>query len=274
MPVPIPLTSATDVATSFETQNLHFSYPNGDKIIRDVNLSVRSGESVGIIGPNGAGKSTLLHLMIGLLSPDKGEANLGNENATAMEPLARARRVAFVPQSARVNFPYTVAEIVAMGRHPHLGIFSELDSEGRDKIAWAMEATGTTELSKRLFSQLSGGEAQRVILARALAQDAPALVLDEPTASLDLRHQSLLYGLLEELNKTRGMTLVVVTHDVNLAAEYCPRLIGLREGRILLDGPPDQVVTAQGMQKLYGVEADILRDGESRWARVKRNRIA
>jgi iron complex transport system ATP-binding protein len=224
---------------------------------------------VGLIGPNGAGKSTLLHLMNGLLKPASGHARIQGEDAAPMDPVTRARKVAFVPQASRVSFPFTAGEIAAMGRRPHLGSFGDLTPEDKEHVAWAMESTGTTPLAHRLFNQLSGGEAQRVVLARALAQDAPALLLDEPTASLDLYYQAALYGLLERLNRERGLTVVIVTHEINLAAEYCPRLIGIREGRIWMDGPPEEIVTPEKILELYGVQAEIIASGGGRMVRVR-----
>ncbi len=263
------MTAANSAPPYFELSDATFGYVPGELVVHKVSLKINAGQMAGLIGPNGAGKSTLIQLMAGLLDPDSGEGRIQGDTARGLDPRLRARKVAFVPQSAKVFFPYTVEEIVWMGRHPHvqpLGGFSEKDGE---RVAWAMEATGIAPLRTRMFNQLSGGEAQRVILARALAQDAPALALDEPTSSLDLYYQALLYGLLEKQNREHGLTVVVVTHDVNLAAEYCPRLIGLREGRIILDGPPEEIVTTENIHRLYGVEAEILTSGGGRMARVR-----
>jgi iron complex transport system ATP-binding protein len=236
------------------------AYRYGDEIeaVRGIDLEVPSGCIVGVIGPNGAGKSTLLRLAIGQLRPDRGRALIDGGDAHRMNPVERARRIAYVPQTARALFPFTVAEIVAMGRHPHRGPFGPMNPEDRESVRWAMEATGTVELERRAFGELSGGEAQRVVLARALAQRTPALALDEPTASLDLYYQAAIYGLLVRLNRDRGLTVVVVTHDVNLAAEHCQVIVGVREGRKLFEGPPESVVTPERIEALYGVIADVM----------------
>lgn len=242
----------------FEMKGVSFRYGRGGEALRGVDLSVRRGELTGLIGPNGAGKSTLLRLMMGLLRPGAGSIRLGGRAVHELDPATRARCVGFVPQSPRVLFPYRVAEIVAMGRHPWRGALAEPSAGDRERIAWAMEATGVTRFAGRAFNQLSGGEAQRVILARALAQETEALVLDEPTSSLDLFHQTAIYGLLERLNAERGLTVLVVTHDINLAAEYCPRLVGMREGEITFDGAPAAMLDAGRIEALYGVQAEIL----------------
>lgn len=242
----------------FALERVQFAYAAGEPILRAVDLAIRAGEMTALIGPNGAGKSTLLHIMAGLLAPSTGSARIEAHESARMEPTTRARRVGFVPQTSAVFFPYTVAEIIGMGRNPRIGPFSNFSAVDRERIEWAMEMTGVSTLARRMFNQISGGEAQRVVLARALAQDAPALLLDEPTSSLDLYYQAALYGLLEKLNRQHGRTVVIVTHDINLAAEYCTRLVGLRAGEIVLDGPPEQIVTTEAIQKLYGVQAQIL----------------
>ncbi len=238
-------------------------------MLRGIGFNIEPGEIVGLIGPNGAGKTTLLHLMNGLLEPTRGSVLLEGRETSKLDPILRAQRLGFVPQGASVMFPYTVGEIVAMGRHPHRGWLGGQNDEDRRQIREAMEVTGIEPFLRRPFSQLSGGEAQRVVIARALAQAAPSLLLDEPTSSLDLYYQAALYGLLERLNRERGLTVVIVTHDVNLAAEYCGRLIGIREGQVLMDGTPQEVVTPERIFELYGVQAEVLESGASRVVRVR-----
>lgn len=253
----------------FELRDVRFAYDHGPEVVCGIDFSIGAGEIVGLIGPNGAGKTTLLHLMNGLLEPTGGSVRLEGHDAASLDPLIRARRLGFVPQGAAVMFPYTVGEIVAMGRHPHQTWLGGRTEEDRRQIRMAMEVTGIEKFRKRPFTQLSGGEAQRVVIARALAQAAPSLLLDEPTSSLDLYYQAALYGLLERLNRERGLTVVIVTHDVNLAAEYCGRLIGIREGRVLIDGTPQEVVQSERIRELYGVQAEVLESGESRVVRVR-----
>ena len=255
----------------FDLAGLGFAYGGGPEAVRDVSFQIRRGEMVGLIGPNGAGKSTLLHLMSGLFRPGRGRVLLDGEPIDRLDPRLRARSLAFVPQAASIFFPFTVAEIVAMGRHPYLSPFGGLSAEDRRRVQWAMEVTGTAPFASRSFNQLSGGEAQRVVIARAFAQDTPTLILDEPTLSLDLFYQTAIYGLLERMNHEHGLTVVVVTHEINLAAEYCPRLIGLREGRVLIDGTPEEVLTTETIDRLYGVQAEIIMRGRSRLVRVRQS---
>lgn len=256
-------------APLYRLDDVRFRYGSGAEVIHGVSFSVGQGEMVGLIGPNGAGKSTLLQLMNGLLRPDAGQVLLRSKDVAKLNALDRARQISFVPQTPSVYFPYTVGEVVAMGRHPYSSPIGGESTEDRSKIQWAMEVTGTTQFARRQFNELSGGETQRVVIARALAQSTPVLILDEPTSSLDLYYQAAVYGLLERLNRDRGMSVVIVTHDVNLAAEYCTRLIGIREGRIVVDGPSREVMTTETIQALYGVQAEILESGGNRVVRVR-----
>ncbi len=258
-----------NVPPFLEARDLGFRYPTGPDVLEGVNLRIQPGDCVGLIGPNGAGKSTLLHLLAGLLPPTRGTACLEGRPAARLDPRRRARRLALVPQASRVLFPYRSGQIVAMGRHPWRSVFGEPTPADRQQIRWAMEVTGTAGFADRLFSRLSGGEAQRVLLARALAQGTPGLLLDEPTASLDLYYQAALYGLLERLTAEHGLTVLVVTHDVNLAAEYCPRLVGLRAGRVLMDGPPEALLRPERIEALYGVAADVIESAGVRFVRVR-----
>jgi len=255
--------------TFFELSGLSFHYAPGAEVLREIQFKIGAGEMVGLIGPNGAGKSTLLHLMSGLLTPTRGRVRLHGRDLSQIEPRRRALKIGFVPQASRVFFPYTVAEIVMMGRHPHLNPFAGPSAHDVERVQWAMEVTGIAGFARRSFNQLSGGEAQRVVIARMLAQETPALVLDEPTSSLDLYYQTAVYGLLERLNRARGLTVVIVTHDINLAAEYCPRLIGLRQGRIVFDGPPEQMLQPAMIHDLYGVQAEIIQGPGVRVVRVR-----
>lgn len=265
----MPTEATTEPPTLFETDRLGFRYGSRAAAVSEVSLRIQEGEMVGLIGPNGAGKSTLLHLLAGLHAPSSGSARLGGEPIHSIDPLDRARRLAFVPQAPRVSFPYTVAEIVRMGRHPYASALGGMSPADRDRVDWAMEETGVAPLRGRMFNELSGGEAQRVILARALAQEARTLLLDEPTSSLDLFYQAAVYGLLERLNHERKMTILIVTHEINLASEYCPRLIGMRGGSILFDGASDEFMTTENIHRLYGVEAAIVVDGGVRMVRVR-----
>jgi len=225
--------------------------------LRDVSVSVAPGSLTGLLGPNGCGKTTLLKLMAGVLKPDLGSVRLRKRELRALSARAIAQQIAVVPQETHPAFEFTVLEMVLMGRHPHLGAFQ---LEGPDDLAIAREAltaTGTAHLASRSYTTLSGGEKQRVVIASALAQQPNVLLLDEPTASLDLGYQLEIASLLRELNRDRRVTMVLATHDLNLAASLCDTLVLMREGRVLMQGPTDEVLTTATVQQLYGVIADV-----------------
>jgi iron complex transport system ATP-binding protein len=225
--------------------------------LRDVSVDVPRGSLTGLLGPNGCGKTTLLRLMAGMLTPHTGSVTL---NGTPLARLPRrevARHIAVVPQETHPAFDYTVMEMVLMGRHPHLGV---MQLEGPADLALAhdaLAATGTEHLAHRAYMTLSGGEKQRVVIASALTQVSDVLLLDEPTASLDLGYQLEVAALLSQLNRERGMTMLLATHDLNLAASLCDRLVLMREGRVLAQGPTNDVLTAPMVRQLYGVVADV-----------------
>ena len=228
-----------------------------DFALANVSVDVQRGSFTGLLGPNGCGKTTLLKLMSGVLSPHGGELKLDGEPLTRIPRRRLARRIASVPQETHPAFDYTVMEMVLMGRHPHLRPFA-LEGPADLTIARdALAATGTGHLVGRPYMTLSGGEKQRVIIASALAQSADLLLLDEPTASLDLGYQLEIAALLGRLNRERGVTLVLATHDLNLAASLCGTLVLLRDGRVLAQGPTAEVLTVATVRQLYGVDADV-----------------
>ncbi|HZR23525.1 MAG TPA: ABC transporter ATP-binding protein [Vicinamibacterales bacterium] len=217
------------------------------------------GAIVGLLGPNGSGKTTLLRLLSGTLTPTSGTVTLDGRPLSSFSRLEFARRVAVVPQETHATFDFSALEIVLMGRYPHLGAF-ELEGADDLRIAReAMSATGTADFESRPFASLSGGEKQRVVIAGAVAQASDVLLLDEPTASLDLGFQFDIIDLLLRLNRDRGTTMVVSTHDLNMAAALCTELVLLRQGRVLASGAPDDVLTPANVRALYDVEADITR---------------
>ena len=224
-------------------------------------FEVAAGAFSGILGPNGSGKTTLLRLLAGTERPTRGRVLLDERDVAMIPRRALARRMAVVPQETTIAFEYSVLEVVMMGRYPHLGAF---EIEGPADFAVAREAlasTGTLPLEGRRFSTLSGGEKQRVIIAAALAQIGTTpggiLLLDEPTAALDLGHQLDTAGLLRELQARLGLTVVVSTHDLNFAASLCRSLLLLRDGRVLAAGDTRDVLTPAHISALYDVEADI-----------------
>jgi iron complex transport system ATP-binding protein len=241
-----------------QAANVSFRYqPGGPSVVDDVTLAIDRGDLVGILGPNGSGKTTLLRLLSGTRVPFRGSVRLDGMPLETITRRGIARRIAVVPQEIELAFEYTVIEMVLMGRHPHLGMFQV---EGPDDYAIAREAlrsTGTAHLESREFHTLSGGEKQRVVIAAALAQSADVLLLDEPTASLDLGYQLDIAALLATLNRDRRVTMVVSTHDLQLAASICRTLVLMRDGRVLAAGPAAQVLTPDNIQAIYDVDADV-----------------
>ena len=247
---------------SLSVEHLSFSYASRDPVARsfslhDVSVTIARGSLTGLLGPNGCGKTTLLKLMAGILRAQQGVVALDGRPVDVISRRALARRIAVVPQETHPAFDYSVLEMVLMGRHPHLGPF-QLEGPADIAIAHdALAATGTAHLAERPYMTLSGGEKQRVVIASALAQEPDILLLDEPTASLDLAYQLEVASLLARLNRERGATLVLATHDLNLAASLCDSVVLLRSGQVVAQGPTEDVLTAALIQQLYDVEADV-----------------
>ena len=242
-----------------QLQQVSFSYqaPSRGFALRDVSLAVERGSLTGLLGPNGCGKTTILKLMAGVLRPQQGAIEFGARALHAIPRRELARHIAAVPQETHPAFDYTVLEMVLMGRHPHLGTF-ELEGPGDLAIARdALAATGTAHLAGRSYMSLSGGEKQRVVIASALAQQPEVLLLDEPTASLDLAYQLEVAALLARLNRESGVTIVVATHDLNLAASICRMLVLVRDGRVIAQGATDAVLNGRTVGELYDVDADV-----------------
>ncbi len=232
--------------------------------VRQVTLRVAQGEMLALLGPNGAGKSTLLKLAAGVLRPDRGRVCVRGDDVRRLGRREIARRVAVVPQEFSVQFAYTVRQVVEMGRTPHAGPFGALGSgeraADRAAVQTALEVAHAAEIGERVFNELSGGERQRVLVALALAQDAGIVLLDEPTAHLDIKHQIEVLDLLRRLNAERGLTVIAALHDLNLAARYFPRLVLFDRG-VVADGPPARVLESELLSAVYEtpVRVGILR---------------
>jgi iron complex transport system ATP-binding protein len=243
---------------AIRTDNLTFAYK--DKSVLDgVSLSIERGEMVGILGPNGSGKTTLLKIFSAVLR-GRGEVKLNGRSIETYGKRELSRLFAMVPQESQVLFPYTVAEIVLMGRASYHSPFA---LEGRKDLEVArasMELTDCLSLSDRYLHELSGGEKQRVIIARALAQEPQILLLDEPSAFLDLKHQVQVFELMRRLNRERGLTTVAALHDLNLAALFFPRLVMLRDGRVFRAGSPKEVLTEKTIDEVYGIRVRVEQD--------------
>jgi iron complex transport system ATP-binding protein len=244
-------------ALAFESVSFGYGHR---AVVHDVTLRVAAGEMVGLLGPNGAGKSTLLRLGAGALRPQAGVVRLDGANIQRLSRREVARRLAVAPQEFAVQFAYTVCQIVELGRMPHHDIFGLARHEDAQAVEAALAAAGVAHLADRVFNDLSGGERQRVLIALTLAQEAPILLLDEPTAHLDIRYQIETLDLLRRLNAERKLTVLAALHDLNLAARYFPRLLLFRE-TIVADGPPAHVLDAALLSEVYGtpVRVGILR---------------
>jgi iron complex transport system ATP-binding protein len=232
-----------------------------------LSLTIAPGEVLGVIGPNSAGKTTLIRLLTRVVRPAAGEVLFDGRALSAMPPAVVAREIAVVPQELPQAFPFTVEQLVLMGRYPHApGRYFESAADHAAARA-AMAATGVLELGPLLLDELSGGERQRAVLARALAQEPRLLVLDEPTAHLDLRYQAECVGLLRRVNRERRMTVILVAHDLNLAAEVCDRLLLLSGGRVARLGPPEDVLEEELLRTVYG--CDVIVDKSPSGARPR-----
>lgn len=234
-----------------EIKNLVFSYEKSP-VLKDLSFSVQKNSFFTIIGPNGSGKSTLLKVISGLLKPKTGQVNIFGIPIKHYSRKSLAKIMALVPQMVSVDFPFTVLDVVLMGRAPHLGVFGLEQAIDINIARQALEFTGVEFLAHRKMNQLSGGEQQRVFIARAICQEPKIILLDEPTASLDLAHQIRVMDLMEKLKIEKEITVVMVSHDVNLASMYGDNLLLLKAGKIVNIGPPNEVINFKTLEETYG----------------------
>ncbi|MCC6309927.1 MAG: ABC transporter ATP-binding protein [Trueperaceae bacterium] len=233
----------------------------GDRqVLEGIDLELLPGKVTAIVGANASGKSTLLRAMARLLTPTKGRVLLDGRAVHQTPTKLLARTLGLLPQSPIAPEGITVADLIGRGRHPHHGVFSRWSRQDDEAVAAAMEATRTTELADRLVDELSGGQRQRVWIAMALAQGTDLLLLDEPTTFLDISHQVEVLDLLTDLNRARGTTIVMVLHDLNLAARYADRLVAISSGRLCVSGQPAEVLNEETVRTLFGMECRIIAD--------------
>jgi len=239
-----------------EMQNVQIGY--GHKtVIKDVTLQVRPGEMVGLIGPNGSGKSTIIRALSHVIPPSSGKILLDGKDISRIPRRDLARLLGVVPQMPLLPSAFTAFEIVLMGRNPHLGLF-QYEGPGELAITWqAMEKTATHTLAERRVNELSGGEIQCLLIARVLAQETKAILLDEPTANLDIGRQVEILDLIKNLCVQNNLAVLAALHDLNLAVQYCNRLLLINNGRIHAEGTPAEVITAQNIKEVYGAEGCV-----------------
>lgn len=229
------------------------------KILNNINFTVKRGEMIGLIGPNGSGKSTLLRAITTLLPISKGTILLEGKNESSYNQKERAKLMSYVPQETLLTFDFKARDVVAMGRHVYGSVFKSESKEDIEAIDWAMQVTKTAPLADQSILSLSGGQRQLVMIAKALAQDTPLILLDEPISALDVYYQLHILELLKKLCE-QGRTMIVVLHDLNLAARFCQHLILLNEGEIQTCGTPESVLTTDRLADIYHIQANIKRD--------------
>jgi iron complex transport system ATP-binding protein len=226
----------------------------GRAVLHGIDAHIASGKLVGVIGPNGAGKSTLARAITGLLKPGAGQVLLDGQPVHGLPRATLARRIAYLPQGQMVNWPLSVERLVTLGRLPHLAPFTKVGAEDRAAVERAMERAEILDLRHRVVTELSGGERARALIARALAVEAPALIVDEPLAALDPGHQLQMMELLKA-EADAGSLVIAVLHDLAMATRFCDRLILIHEGRLIADGPPAEVLTPDNLSGCYAIRA-------------------
>ncbi|MGI6018040.1 MAG: ABC transporter ATP-binding protein [Marvinbryantia sp.] len=242
-----------------KTQNICVSF-NAKEVLKGISLNAHKKEFVGIIGPNGSGKSTLLKCIYRTLKPQNGAVYLNGQELCNMSVRSSAQKIAVVAQHNYYNFDFSVREVVMMGRSPHKKMLQRDNAEDFQIVDAALKTVQMDTFADRCFSTLSGGEQQRVILARALAQQTPALILDEPTNHLDITHQLLLLRLVKKLD----VTIISAIHDLNIAASYCDRIYVMKDGQIAGSGTPQKVLTPELIRSIYQVESEIVTDSKGK----------
>ena len=244
-----------------QVKNVTFHYSsrlNGSSFsLEEINFNVSEGEFISIIGPNGSGKSTLLKIISGVISPQKGTVKINEENIHSVEKKKLAKKIAFVPQTFSVAFPFSVFEIVMMGRTPYLNNFGYEKEHDIEIANEALKSVGIYHLKNSGINEVSGGEAQRAFIARALAQDPDILLLDEPNAHLDIEHQIAIFKILEKLNSEKNITILIISHDLNLAGYFGRRILLMKQGKIVMDDSPKKILTEQNIKKIFNINSIV-----------------
>ncbi|MCR1972893.1 ABC transporter ATP-binding protein [Clostridium sporogenes] len=247
---------------SIETKNLDIAYED-TLIVKELNMQIPKGKITSIIGANGCGKSTILKAVGRILKPKKGVVHLSGQDISKLSTKEIAKKMAILPQNPTAPSGLTVSELVAYGRFPHQKGFGNITGEDKKIVKWALAATKLSEFERREVDTLSGGQRQRVWIAMALAQQTDLILLDEPTTYLDLAHQLEVLKLLYELNRSQKCTIVMVLHDLNLAARFSDYIIAIQKGAIIKYGPPEEVMTPEVLRKTFNINADIVIEPKS-----------
>ncbi len=221
------------------------------EVIQNLSVDFKQGEFCALLGPNGAGKSTLLKSIIGFLIPEKGEVLIKNKSVSNWSKNDLARNISFIPQDFKLQFDYLVEDLVLMGRFPYVGYWQSYSQKDKEITQNVLKQLDLFKLRKKQFSQLSGGERKRVTIARALAQETDILLMDEAFANLDINHQLEIMQLLSEINLKQKKLIILVSHNINLASEYCQRILMMKEGKLIADGNPEKIITTKNLKKLY-----------------------
>lgn len=253
---------------NLELNNINFSYSEKENAnnfsLSNINLKIYRGDFISLLGPNGCGKSTLLKLIANILIPNSGFRKIYGEHYSSIKRKDFAKSVAFVPQNSGTNFSYSVYEIVMMGRSPYLNFLGIEQQFDRKLVLDTLDLLEISHLKNKGINEVSGGESQRALIARAIVQNPKILLLDEPNSHLDIKHQLSIYNLLRELNTTKDLTVVTISHDLNLSNHYSSRALLMNEGKILFDSIPDDILTEKNILEVFGIEAEILKTQESK----------
>lgn len=245
-----------------KAKDLSFSY-NGRKVIRSVDITINEGKITGILGPNGAGKSTLLKLLGGYLKADHGAVFINGDNLNNISHKQKVKIISFVAQNYNFSFPYTCYDFVMMGRFPYLGYLGFENKEDANAVNKALETTDIVHLKDRLINTLSGGEAQRTLIAQALASNSLILFLDEPVNHLDIKYQIEILDLIKKLKTEKNMTIIMVIHDLNLAGIYCDEIILLKNGSALMQGEAHKIITEENVFKVFDIHVKFIKEGKN-----------
>lgn len=243
-------------------EELCFSYDKKRDVLKDINILIKEGEIVSLLGPNGSGKTTLLKCINSILIPTKGNIYFNGDNILKMKRNIIAKNIAYVPQEHKNSFPYKVLDVVLLGRTPYIGLFSQPKKEDIEKCRNVLKFLGIEHLSERIYTQLSGGEKKLCLIARALTTEAKVLLLDEPTAHLDIRYETEVLNCIKELTTEKKLTVVMTLHNPNLALLISDKIILLKEGEIIAEGVPEDIITEENIKNVYSCDVSFFKQDE------------